>query len=72
MQPHFASFWQKMVRPVGKREGVAHLHAALGLSERRACSIANADRKMSRVASLAMKRGKSVNFTGRWQQHISE
>jgi putative transposase len=36
---------KKMVGPAAKREGVAHLQAALGLSERRACSIVNADRK---------------------------
>jgi hypothetical protein len=35
-----------MVGPAAKREGVAHLQAALGLSERRACSIVSADRKM--------------------------
>jgi transposase InsO family protein len=37
-----------MVGPAAKREGVAHLQAALGLSERRACNIVNADRKMIR------------------------
>jgi putative transposase len=30
---------KKMVGPVAKREGVAHLQAVMGLSERRACSI---------------------------------
>src|SRR6202795_4371113 len=40
-----------MVGPAAKREGVAHLQAALGLSERRACSIVNADRKMIRYPS---------------------
>lgn len=42
---------KKMVGPAVKREGVAHLQAALGLSERRACSIVNADRKMIRYRS---------------------
>lgn len=37
-----------MVTPVGKREAVAHLKALFGLSERRACHIAGADRKMVR------------------------
>ena len=37
-----------MVGPAAKREAVAHLQAELGLSERRACSIVNADRKMVR------------------------
>jgi putative transposase len=40
-----------MVRPAAKREGVAHLQAELGLSERRACSIVNVDRKMVRYRS---------------------
>ena len=34
---------KKMVGPVAKREGVAHLQAVMGLSERRACSIVDAD-----------------------------
>ena len=33
------------------REGVAHLQAVMGLSERRACSIVNADRTMIRYRS---------------------
>ena len=40
-----------MVGPAAKREGVAHLQAAMGLSERRACSIVSADRKMIRYRS---------------------
>jgi putative transposase len=40
-----------MVGPVAKREGVAHLQAVMGLSERRACSIVGADRKMIRYCS---------------------
>jgi putative transposase len=40
-----------MVGPAAKREAVAHLQAASGLSERRACSIASADRKMIRYQS---------------------
>jgi len=40
-----------MVRPVVKREAVAHLQAKLGLSERRACKIVGADRKMIRYQS---------------------
>src|SRR5487761_2733476 len=40
-----------MVGPAAKREAVAHLQAELGLSERRACSIVNADRKMVRYRS---------------------
>lgn len=40
-----------MVTPVAKREAVAHLKAQLGLSERRACQIAGADRTMVRYQS---------------------
>jgi hypothetical protein len=28
--------------------------------------------QVSRVAALAIKRGKSVDFTGYWQRHIAE
>jgi len=37
-----------MVGPAARREAVAHLRARFGLSERRACLIAGADRKMVR------------------------
>ena len=40
-----------MVTPAVKREAVAHLKAHFGLSERRACEIAGADRKMVRYQS---------------------
>jgi putative transposase len=40
-----------MVGPAARREAVAHLQASLGLSERRACSIVGADRKMVRYRS---------------------
>ena len=40
-----------MVGPAVKREGVAHLRATMGLSERRACSIVSAHRKMVRYRS---------------------
>jgi hypothetical protein len=40
-----------MVGPAAKREAVAHLQAELGLSERRACSIVSADRKMIQYRS---------------------
>jgi putative transposase len=39
-----------MVGPAAKRDAVAHLKAA-GLSERRACELAGADRKMVRYRS---------------------
>ncbi|WP_247355322.1 IS3 family transposase, partial [Bradyrhizobium sp. 160] len=41
----------KMVGPAAKRAAVAHLEAKMGLSERRACSIVGADRKMIRYRS---------------------
>jgi putative transposase len=40
-----------MAGPAVKREGVAHLRAVMGLSERRACSIVSADRKRVRYRS---------------------
>jgi putative transposase len=40
-----------MVGPAAKREAVAHLRAVMGLSERRACRIVDADRKMVRYRS---------------------
>lgn len=40
-----------MVGPVVQREAVAHLQARMGLSERRACQIVGADRKMIRYQS---------------------
>ncbi len=41
-----------MVRPAVKRAAVAHLQARMGLSERRACQIVGADRKMVRYRSV--------------------
>src|SRR5271167_663234 len=40
-----------MVGPAAKREAVAHLRGVLGMSERRACTIVAADRKMIRYRS---------------------
>jgi len=40
-----------MVGPVVKREGVAHLQAVMGLWERRACEIIEADRTRIRYRS---------------------
>ena len=40
-----------MVGPVAKREAVAHLRGVLEMSERRACSLVAADRKMIRYRS---------------------
>jgi putative transposase len=40
-----------MVRPAAKRDAVTHLKAVMGLSERRACQIISADRKMVRYRS---------------------
>jgi hypothetical protein len=40
-----------MLGPAANRAGVAHLKAAMGLSERRACLILGADRKMIRYRS---------------------
>jgi hypothetical protein len=40
-----------MVRPAAKREAVAHLRNVLQMSERRACTLVAADRKMVRYRS---------------------
>ena len=40
-----------MVGPAAKREGVAHLRAVMGLSERRACALLGADRTTIRYRS---------------------
>lgn len=40
-----------MVGPTVQREPIAHLQAVMGLSERRACNIVGADRKMVRYRS---------------------
>lgn len=40
-----------MVGPAAQREGVAHLQSALGMSQRRACAVVQADRKMVRYRS---------------------
>ncbi|MFZ3326758.1 MAG: IS3 family transposase [Methylocella sp.] len=42
---------KKMVGPAAKREAVAHLRNALQMSERRACNLIAADRKMIRYRS---------------------
>ncbi|WP_320196524.1 IS3 family transposase (plasmid) [Agrobacterium rosae] len=42
---------KKMVGPAAKRDAVAHLKTEMGLSERRACQIISADRKMVRYQS---------------------
>src|SRR3974377_1492772 len=49
-RPSRAPF-KKMVGPAAKRAAVAHLQAVMSLSERRACSIVGADRKMIRYRS---------------------
>ncbi|WP_349644921.1 IS3 family transposase, partial [Bradyrhizobium sp. Leo170] len=49
-RPSRAAF-KKMVGPAAKRAAVAHLQAVVSLSERRACSIVGADRKMIRYRS---------------------
>ena len=41
-----------MAGPVARREAVAHLKAVMGVSERRACTLVAADRKMVRYRSL--------------------
>jgi putative transposase len=58
-----------MVRPAVKRDAVAHLQAALGLSERRACSLVGADRKMVRYQSC---RPPDTELRGRLRELANE
>ena len=58
-----------MVGPVAKREAVAHLQAAMSLSERRACSIVGADRKMIGYRS---RRPPEVALRGRLRELANE
>ena len=58
-----------MVTPVVRREAVAHLQAQFGLSERRACQIAGADRKMVRYQS---QRAPDTGLRGRLRDLANE
>jgi putative transposase len=58
-----------VVTPAVKREAVAHLKALLGLSERRACRIAGADRKMVRYQA---KRAPDTVLRGRLRDLANE
>ena len=60
---------KKMVGPAAKREAVAHLQAVMGLSERRACSIVGADRKMVRYQS---RRPPDTELRGRLRELANE
>ena len=58
-----------MVGPAAKREAVAHLQAAMNLSERRACLIVGADRKMIRYRS---RRPDEAELRGRLREIANE
>ncbi len=58
-----------MVGPAVKRDAVAHLQAMLGLSERRACSLVGADRKMVRYRSC---RPADTELRGRLRELANE
>ena len=58
-----------MVTPAVKREAVAHLKARFGLSERRACRIAGADRKMVRYQA---QRAPDTVLRGRLRELANE
>lgn len=58
-----------MVTPAVKREAVAHLKARLGLSERRACRIAGADRTMIRYQA---QRAPDTALPGRLRELANE
>ena len=58
-----------VVTPAVKREAVAHLRALLGLSERRACRIVGADRKMVRYQA---QRAPDTELRGRMRDLANE
>ena len=58
-----------MVGPAAKREAVAHLRRALEMSERRACTIVAADRKMIRYCS---RRPPDIELRGRLRALANE
>jgi putative transposase len=58
-----------MVGPVAKREAIAHLQASMAMSERRACSIVGADRKMVRYRS---RRPSEAQLRGRLRELANE
>ena len=58
-----------MVGPAARREAVAHLQAMMGLSERRACAIVGADRKMVRYRS---RRPAETALRGRLRELANE
>jgi putative transposase len=58
-----------VVAPAAKREAVAHLKALFGLSERRACQIAGADRKTIRYQS---RRAPDTALRGRLRDLANE
>ena len=58
-----------MVTPAVKREAVAHLKALLGLSERRACRVVGADRKMIRYQA---QRAPDTELRGRLRDLANE
>ncbi|WP_338531004.1 IS3 family transposase [Nitratireductor thuwali] len=60
---------KKMVGPAAKRDAVAHLRSAMGLSERRACTIIGADRKMIRYSSC---RRPETELRGRLRELANE
>ena len=59
---------KKMVGPAAKREAVAHLRAVMGLSERRACHIVAADRKMIRYRVTAAAGYRTARAAARSRQ----
>jgi len=58
-----------MVGPAARREAVAHLQASMAMSERRACSIVGADRKMVRYRS---RRPPETQLRGRLRELANE
>jgi hypothetical protein len=51
-----------MVGPAAKREAVAHLRNVLQMSERRACNLVAADRKMIRYQTATCRVRASIGW----------
>jgi hypothetical protein len=61
-------FWRGEGGHAPLKRGQRPQAIVLGWRNRR---VSNGD-QVNRIAHLALKRGKSVDFTGYWQRHISE
>jgi hypothetical protein len=65
-----ATFWQSAAGEGGHaplKRGLSGQAIVLGRDNRRVSN----GHQVSRITALALKRGKSVDFTGYWQRHVT-